>query len=122
MAVIRSEMGSYSGWKGESVELARNEAELDRIWAQHSLGQLPPPQKPPVDFSRERLVMAFLGMQNSGGSAIEITNVEKQGDDMVVTVRREFPDPSGASLMAFTSPWHYVIVPAFSGGIKVRMV
>jgi hypothetical protein len=60
---------------------------------------------PDVDFNREVVIVAALGMKNTGGYSIEITRIVRTKDDIQVFVRRTSPPEGGKPPAGATSPF-----------------
>jgi hypothetical protein len=58
------------------------------------------------------LVAAFQGQQNTGGYSIEITAIERKGDQLVVRATFGVPGPSAMVTQVLTSPAHVVSIAA----------
>jgi hypothetical protein len=56
-----------------------------------------------VDFARQMVIGVFLGSRPTGGFDIEITSIEQEGADLVVTWRDSRPDQEGALRRAAVS-------------------
>ena len=52
----------------------------------------------------------FLGSRPTGGYALEVTAVERDGTDLVVVYREGRPDPREMVTQMITSPFHLVRV------------
>jgi hypothetical protein len=57
-------------------------------------------------------VAAFQGEQSSGGYAIQIERIERDGDQLVVHAKFTEPAPGSMNTMALTSPVHVVSIAA----------
>jgi hypothetical protein len=58
------------------------------------------------------LVAVFQGQQNTGGYSIEITAIERKGDQLVVRATFGVPDPGAMVIQVLTSPAHVVSIAA----------
>ena len=65
------------------------------------------------------LVAAFQGQQNTGGYSVQITAIERNGDQLVVRATFVVPAPGAMVTQALTSPAHVVsIATADAAGIR----
>ena len=65
------------------------------------------------------LVAVFQGQQNTGGYSIQITAIERNGDQLVVRAMFGVPDPGAMVTQVLTSPAHIVsIASADAIGVK----
>ncbi len=103
------ERGTYGGVAQAGVRVARDQASLNALWAAHA-GTGPGATQPVIDFSRQRVVGVFMGRQSSGGYDVEVTALERRGDELHLRVVRRSPAPGQPVTMALTSPYHVVVV------------
>jgi hypothetical protein len=61
-----------------------------------------------TDFPNEFLLVAFQGLQMSGGHSIEVLGIQQSGER--IEVRAEFTSPQGGATLGVTSPYHLVRV------------
>jgi hypothetical protein len=65
------------------------------------------------------LVAVFQGQQNTGGYSIQITAIERRGDQLVVRAMFGVPGPGGIVTQVLTSPAHVVsIATADATGVR----
>ena len=98
------ERGGQSGIETTREVVVRTEAEWTALWKQHAPGR----KRPPVDFTGSMVVGVFLGSRPTGGFDVEITRVERQGADLVVSYLERKPDPSDIVTQIITMPYHLV--------------
>ena len=107
----------YQSGISEPLEIvARNQADWTALWKKHASTESNPPPAPAIDFGKEMVVAVFLGERPTGGHDIEITSVERSGDNLVVSFVERSPQPGGVVTQAFTQPFHIVRVAAQSSG------
>ena len=58
------------------------------------------------------LVAVFQGQQNTGGYSVQITAIERNGDQLVVHATFVVPDPGAMVTQVLTSPAHAVSIAA----------
>ena len=58
------------------------------------------------------LVAAFQGQQNTGGYSVQITAIERNGDQLVVHATFGVPGPGAMVTQVLTSPAHVVSIAA----------
>ena len=63
-----------------------------------------------MDFTREMVLAGFMGQQNSGGYAIEVTGVKADNRALTAYVRRTSPPPGGVSIQVLTHPFCFAAV------------
>jgi hypothetical protein len=94
--------------------VARTPAEWTTVWREHAGGRT----RPAVDFARSMVVGVFLGSRSTGGYTVDITRIERQGADLVVTYRERKPDPADMVTQVITMPYHLVTVERFAGPVR----
>jgi len=98
------ERGGQSGIETAREVVARTEAEWTALWKEHAPGR----KRPPIDFTSSMVVGVFLGSRPTGGFDVEVTRIERQGTDLVVSYRERKPDPSDIVTQIITMPYHLV--------------
>src|SRR6266511_743441 len=103
--------GGFSGIQEAKQEVIKSRAAWEKLWTQHqkSAGNATP--LPEVDFSKEMVIVATMGMKRTGGYSIEITGAEVAGKKVKVSVREASPSPGALTTQALTAPFHFVAVP-----------
>jgi hypothetical protein len=103
--------GAFSGIQDSQQHVIRTEAAWQKLWKQHAATRQPPPEPPTVNFDREMVIAAFMGLRRTGGFAVEIARVESAQKNLQITVVESSPPEGGMSLQALTAPFHIVAVP-----------
>lgn len=93
-----------SAWRDPLNHVIRSEAEWDGMWRRITANHGPPPALPPIDFSRDMLLMAAMGTQPTGGYAITIERVIETPSALDVQLIRTAPGPRCGRTAALTSP------------------
>jgi len=97
--------------------VVRTPAEWAKLWAQHAgEGR----DKPPMDFTKSTVIGVFMGSRPTGGYAIEITSIEKDGNELTVTYKETSPPPGAMLSQALTLPYHLVKIDRHPGPIKFK--
>jgi hypothetical protein len=94
----------------------RAAAEWTALWREHA-GDHP---LPAVDFTRSTVVGVFLGSRPTAGFDVEITGIEKDGADLIVTWREIRPERGAMLAQILTMPFHIVSTDKHAGPIKFR--
>ena len=95
---------------------ARTATEWTALWKQHA-GDRP---RPAVDFSTSTVMGVFLGSRPTGGYDVEITGIEKEGSDLIVTWREQRPAKDAMLSQVLTMPFHLVSIPRHTGAVKFK--
>ena len=94
----------------------RTAAEWTALWKLHA-GERP---RPAVDFSKSTVMGVFLGSRPTGGYDVEITGIEKEGSDLIVTWREQRPERGAMLSQVLTMPFHLVSIPKHTGPVKFK--
>jgi hypothetical protein len=116
MKIATVQRGDLSAIEERREVVVRTSAEWAALWKQHSPGQKPPAFDP----ARSMVVGVFLGSRPSGGFAVEITGVRREGPDLIVTYRESKPDPQMMVIQMLTSPFHLVRIDRDDGTVRFR--
>ncbi len=109
--------GSHSLADSAFVELVTDKREWENIWLIAKGLVDPLPTKPTVDFSRQRVIAAFMGKRRSSGYRIEITTIEKTGKVLNVYIKK-YETPG--MLMVVTNPFTLVRIP--KGNYRLEII
>ncbi|MBI4014895.1 MAG: protease complex subunit PrcB family protein, partial [Candidatus Aenigmarchaeota archaeon] len=63
---------------------------------------------PKIDFARDMVIAASMGMKNTGGYIIKITDVIERQDSLQVDVLERYPAPEEQVTMSLTMPKHVI--------------
>jgi len=108
--------GQQSNIEEARQAVARTSAEWTALWKQHA-GDRP---RPAVDLAKSMIVAVFLGSRPTGGFEVEITGIEKEGADLVVTWREHRPAKGAMLTQILTMPFHLVATEKHSGPVKFK--
>ncbi len=95
-------------------EVARTPAEWSALWRSHA----PNRPVPDVDWSSMMVAAVFLGSRSTGGYSVEIVRTRADGGSLVVEYVEKRPAPGAITVQILTSPFHIVVIPAFSGPVR----
>jgi len=82
----------HGSWPAQAY-VARTADEWAALWARHDPLQVPPPERPVVDFARCMIVGLSLGWGSNGCSGVSITAVDETSDALRVSYRLNPPPP-----------------------------
>jgi hypothetical protein len=74
------------------------------LWARLVSDLQPAPPVPDIDFSREMIVVASMGLRPTGGFSIRIEGVYEAEGQLYVTVRETSPGPTCVTIQVLTAP------------------
>jgi len=103
--------GGFCKQEKPGHEVARTAGEWEKLWRAYSGTprdrEIAPP---PVDWSKEMVLAAFMGSRTTGGYRVQIQGAEEVAGKLVVTVTERKPGPGDIVAQAFTTPYHVVAV------------
>jgi VWFA-related protein len=114
MTTIASDMMSAIAAPRQVV--AKTAAEFEKLWREHAPGR----PAPTVDFTKNMVVAVFLGSRPSSGFGIEITDIRRDGDGLLVTWAERRPGRDQMSAQVMTAPAQLVTVPRVEGSVRFQ--
>lgn len=102
------ERGYHSGYTEEERLIVRTERTWKKVWNIHTRGRIPKPLLPEINFKKEMVIAVFRGKRQTSGYGVEITGIEKEGSEIVVTIRETSPQPGDIVTPVLTQPYHIV--------------
>ncbi len=108
--IEREWKGHNCGYTEPSRLVIKTGDQWREIWKKVNALRLPRPELPKIDFEKEMVVAIFMGERSSGGYKIEIININKTEKQIVIEVEEEEPPPESLRTMAFTQPYHIVVI------------
>jgi hypothetical protein len=114
MTITTLAQGPGSQIEEPRTAVARTAAEWSKLWSEHGgMGK-----RPEVDFARSTVIAVFAGTRPTAGHSVEITRIEKDGDELVVTYRERAPAAGDMVAQMLTSPFHIVSTEAYQGPVR----
>ena len=96
--------------------VAKTLAEFEKLWREHAPGR----PAPAVDFTKSMVVAVFLGSRPSSGFGVEITDIRRDGDALLVTWAERRPGPDQMAAQVMTAPAQLVTVARFEGPVRFQ--
>ena len=116
--IVSVSQGSRSAIDQPKETTARTPAEWQALWKEHGPGDA----APAVDFTKEMIAAVFLGTRPTGGYAVEIRSMRRDGQTLVIEYTERRPGPDAIVTQALTSPFHIVRMPRVEGPVTFRRV
>jgi hypothetical protein len=101
--------GGFSGIQVARQEVIRDSRRWEETWNEHR-GKSSAPC-PPVDFSKEVVIVATMGRQNTGGYSIRVVRAEATADKLRIQISRTTPKAGARAIQVLTAPYDFVAVP-----------
>lgn len=114
--------GLLSGFAEPRRQVIRREVEYLEVWAEHASGLNRVALPPPVDFSREMVVLVAMGERPTGGYMTEVVDLEVRGRSLRVLVGEREPRPGTMQIQQVTRPYTFIALPAVSARVQFRTV
>jgi VWFA-related protein len=114
MTTLSSDQMSAIDTAGQVV--VSTAADFEKLWREHAPGR----PAPAVDFAKNMVIAVFLGSRPSSGFAVQITEVRRDGDGLLVTWAERRPGRDQMSATVMTSPSQIVAVPRVDGTVRFQ--
>jgi hypothetical protein len=108
--------GAFCGIRLPRNIIVRDTATWQKLWKEHLGGRELP--LPTVDFKKHDVVAVYAGSKNTGGYAIEITEIKRGKADAEVLAVLTKPGKGSIVTQAFTSPFALRAVPKLPAKVK----
>lgn len=102
----------FSGVVAQERLVVRDTATWETVWQRVTCR---PEPAPAIDFATEVVIVAAMGMQNSGGHWIDIDKVHTLNGHAWVSVTESFPGEDCAAAGVLTYPAFMVAAPRYDG-------
>lgn len=87
----------------------------NQFWASHAGSASTPP---PVDFSRESVIVAAVGVRREAGDSVEVRRILPVGDSTVVTLAERIPGDFCSPAERLHVPFHVVVTPRVPAPVR----
>lgn len=82
----------------------RTQAAWESFWNELTGNLLPQPEAPVIDFDQRMLVVATMGVRNTGGYSISVAGIFDSDGRIIVRVLESSPGPTCITTQALTAP------------------
>lgn len=93
-----------SGYTEPQRIVVRSQAQWQEVWSTIWRRHTPVPELPAIDFQREMVVVAAMGMRSTGGYNILIESASEDAGGVTVGIRATAPGAGCAVTLALTHP------------------
>jgi hypothetical protein len=108
----------YSGMEERARTVVRTQAQWQAAWAGIWRNHTPEPSLPAVDFAREAVVVAAMGLRSTGGYGVTVDSATATAAEVHVYVTERSPGRSCVTTQALTAPVHVVAIPADGRAVR----
>lgn len=118
--------GTQSAIEEETRTVIQNQEQWRAWWKEHTKNQFdtaqPDGQQPPkVDFEKETVLIATLGMRSTGGHQIRFSDLRRDDESMTVVLTSTSPGPDDMLTMALTHPFAVIAIPKHEGPVEFEV-
>jgi len=104
------DVGDVSGYGEEAYLVVKSEDEWENVWKKHTSVCEPQEQPPEVDFAKNFVVCAFMGMRLTTGYSINVERVWTDGENVFVEVVKRCPPEGLVVCEMVTCPYVMVLM------------
>jgi hypothetical protein len=120
MAAHNASFSVFSGFADSARFVVRDSGAWRETWQTIHRPFIPPPPVPPIDFSREMVVVAALGTRSSEGYEVVFENVREDTSGIEVDVRVNEPARGCPVAAVMTQPVDLARIPASARPVRFR--
>ena len=120
---LRTQAGSFdanSGLVDSARVIVRDTATWRAVWQRINQPFIPPPTLPSIDFQRDMVIVAALGVKPSGGYDIMIEGADVDSSGVEISVVRSSPGHGCVLTDARTQPVDLARIPVTSQPVRFR--
>ena len=103
-------------------QVVRDPAAWQAVWTRLTSNASPAPALPAVDFTKDMIVVAGMGMKGHGGYKIAITAAAEDAGKVTVEVTETSPGARCMNAMMMTSPVVVARLPRRAGDVTFNVV
>lgn len=115
VTIEQSQFASYK-FSEKTNEIINDSQSFETLWEDIHANTTPLPELPEIDFTEYTVIASMMGVQNSGGYSIEISEIAASDDIIGVKIEEREPGSDCVTTGALTSPFHIVKVPKSPDG------
>ncbi|MGE5329421.1 MAG: protease complex subunit PrcB family protein [Deltaproteobacteria bacterium] len=101
-------ISEYCGINEPNNAVVQNKEKFEELWKLTNSGVYPVTAAPEIDFEKNTIVAVYMGQKPTGGYRIEITKIEENEQNVVVTVKETMAQGDSILTNVLTSPVHIV--------------
>jgi hypothetical protein len=120
---LRDGTGAFSAYAGVGDPMRaviRDSVAWRRLWEQINRPFVPPPALPPIDFAREMIVVAALGVRPNAGYDVVIEGAQVDSAGIQISVRVATPASGCPTAAVMTQPIDLARVPVSDQRVRFR--
>jgi len=109
---------AYQVFPSETMQVVRDQQSWQTLWAQMTANQIPAPQLPAVDFTKDMVLVAAAGTRPTTGYSISITDATESYAGVTVNVTITSPGSNCAVGNLVTSPVDVATIERQDGAVR----
>jgi len=98
-------------------QVVRDQATWEALWKRLNANASPAPAVPAIDFTKDMLVVAGMGMKGHGGYKVAVSSATEEGGKVTVEVTETSPGARCMNAMMMTSPVVVAKLPRRPGDV-----
>ncbi len=114
--------GTQSNIEEATQQIIQTPEQWRKWWMDHTNTRDQPDsqeaQLPKVDFNKETILIATLGMRSTGGHTVQFSEIRHEGDTLKAVITSSSPAPDAMVTMALTYPFAVIAIPKHEGPIE----
>jgi len=103
-------------------QVVRDQAAWETLWKRLNANASPAPAVPAIDFTKEMLVVAGMGMKGHGGYKIAVSSATEDAGKVTIEVAETSPGARCMNAMMMTSPVVVAKLPSRTGEVAFKVV
>lgn len=103
-------------------QLVRDQPAWESLWKRLNANASPAPAVPPIDFTKDMLVVAGMGMKGHGGYKIAVSAATEEAGKITIEITETSPGPRCMNAMMMTSPVIVAKLPRRTGDVTFDVV
>lgn len=116
------EKGFFSGITEQKKLIIKTRDQWKNLWNKHTSIRLPPSEVPAIDFTKNMIIVVFMGQKPTGGFAIEITKIKKYKDEIVTSFAEGRPPSDALVTQVLIQPYHIVKVKRSNLPVRFKKI
>jgi len=103
-------------------QVVRDQAAWEALWKRLNANASPAPAVPAIDFSKDMLVVAGMGLKGHGGYKVAVSSAVEEAGKVTVEVTETSPGARCMNAMMMTSPVVVAKLPRRTGDVAFNVV
>lgn len=115
------DQGVDSGMTDAMWGTVRDADTWTQLWDRHTVGRVPPPDTPSIDFDQHMVFMYVAGERPTSGYTVEVVEVLAGGERWTARVVERRPARGSFVAQVITHPYHFIRLPRSDLRVTVEL-